>query len=130
MEPLNSVNSTTSPPPLAIDLQVHKQIDKRTGYKALVLGIELQCIIQHCIIRVLYCMKCSIGQIACIELCIELRICRIILIINNQRSTALRSHFQCTTMEINGQRRIGQWSRGFCPSRGARGPTGSIPSIL
>jgi hypothetical protein len=76
-------------------------------YNLLVPGIELQ----H-IICVLYHMKCSVpmvGQIACIELCIELRICRIILIINNQRSTALRSHFQHTTMEINGQRRIGQW---------------------
>ena len=52
----------------------------RSGYLSLVPGIELRRIIRRCIIRVLYRMKCSIltvGQIACIELRIEPKICEI-----------------------------------------------------
>ena len=55
---------------------------KETSYivSSVVLGIELQCIIRHRIIHVLYHMKCfipTVGQIACIELCMEPRICGI-----------------------------------------------------
>ena len=53
------------------------------GLTPLVLGIELRRIIQHCIILVLYRIIHSIpmgGQIACIKLCMELRICEINLI--------------------------------------------------